>query len=94
MSLEEQQHHKDKKEKKDDNNKQRISGIVIVWRLMYTMIAPIVLFTLLGKYLDNLLNKKFLFVLVSGAFGIALGMYFVYKQAYNIKEELYGGEDK
>ncbi|NMB48325.1 AtpZ/AtpI family protein [Candidatus Kuenenbacteria bacterium] len=54
------------------------------------MAMPIIIFTLLGKYLDNLLHKRFLFILLGGAFGIGLGMHFVYKRAEVIRDDLYG----
>ncbi len=82
---------------KDDKNegptnieKQRVNGLGLVGQLMSVLAAPIVLFTLIGKYLDNLFEKRFLFILLGGAFGIGIGMHFVYKRAQVIREDLYG----
>ncbi len=80
----------DKKEGPINIEKQRVNGFGLVGQLMSIMAAPIVIFTLIGKYFDNLFDKRFLFILIGGAFGIALGMYFVYRKAHRIKEEIYG----
>jgi len=78
--------------KKETTNihKQKADGMALVANLIAIMAMPIIIFTLLGKYLDNLLHKRFLFILLGGAFGIGLGMHFVYKRAEVIRDDLYG----
>jgi F0F1-type ATP synthase assembly protein I len=61
--------------KKGFNNYAKYSGIAI------QMIATILLFTWLGKWLDTFLTIKFpLFLLLGILLGIALSLYLVFKK--------------
>ncbi|HOZ36335.1 MAG TPA: hypothetical protein PLR18_00700 [bacterium] len=78
------------KKEKIDIHKQKIDGMALVANLIAIMTMPIIIFTLAGKYFDNLFHKRFLFILLGGALGIGLGMHFVYKRAEVIRDDLYG----
>lgn len=95
MNIEETKDSKaeDKNVQQKNETNQMITGLSVVWNLIYVIAVPIVLFTLLGKYLDQRFHKDFLFVLIGGAIGIATGIYGVYRKAGELKEKIYGQED-
>ncbi|NMC51775.1 AtpZ/AtpI family protein [Candidatus Kuenenbacteria bacterium] len=84
----------DKKDEQKDGNgsdkNQTMIALAVVGNLIYTIAIPIVLFTLLGKYLDNETGKKFTFILAGGGIGILVGMWGVYKKAEELKNRVYG----
>ena len=59
----------------------------LAWGLGYRIAVPIVLFGLLGRFLDTKLGTSFVFLLVGVFFALGTSSYLVYRQLKRILEE-------
>jgi len=63
-------------------------GLGLAWELGWSIALPVVVFTLLGNYVDQQTGSDFVFRLLGGLVGIGLGVYLVYKKAEGIKKKI------
>lgn len=75
-----------------NNYQKNIAAFGLVWELIYNLAIPVVVFTLIGNYLDKKLGYNFLFILIGGIFGIALALFIVYKKSASFKKRFYTTE--
>lgn len=85
----------DQKDGKKEQDKIFLS-LSLFGELLYEIAIPVVVFTLLGRYLDKVWQYDFLFVLVGGILGIVIGVLAVYAKAEKMRQKIYGKskEDK
>ena len=83
------------KDGKKDKDKIFLS-LSLFGELLYEIAIPVVVLTLLGRYLDKVWQHDFLFVLIGGILGIVLGVLAVYAKAEKMRQKIYGKtkEDK
>lgn len=65
----------------------------LAWGLGYRIAVPIVIFGLLGRFLDTKLGTSFVFLLVGIFFALGISSYLIYRELKEIlKEENDGGK--
>lgn len=65
----------------------------LAWGLGYRIAVPIVIFGLLGRFLDAKLGTSFIFLLVGIFFALGTSTYLIYRELKRIlKEENDGGK--
>lgn len=62
----------------------QFSALSLAWNLGYTIAVPIVVFALLGRFLDKKLETSPWFLLAGILFSIALSSWLVYKKTLDI----------
>ncbi|HOY56197.1 MAG TPA: AtpZ/AtpI family protein [bacterium] len=72
-----------------NNYQKNIAALGLVWELLYNLAIPVVVFTLVGNYLDKKLGYSFLFILIGGVLGIGLAIFIVYKKSASLKKRFY-----
>ena len=59
----------------------------LAWGLGYRIAVPIVVFGLLGRFLDTKLGTSFVFLLIGIFFALGTSSYLIYKQLKDILKE-------
>ena len=59
----------------------------LAWGLGYRIAVPIVVFGLLGRFLDEKLGTSFIFLLLGIFFALGTSSYLIYKQLKDILKE-------
>lgn len=63
-------------------------ALSLAWDLGWTIALPVVIFTLIGDYIDKLQGTAFVFRFLGGLLGIGVGVYLVYRKAKKIKAKI------
>ncbi len=74
--------------KKYRYEKETILALSIFTEVAWTIAIPVVIFTLLGRYIDKTYEHPFVFTLLGGAVGIGIGMWIVYRRAWEIYDKI------
>jgi F0F1-type ATP synthase assembly protein I len=71
-------------EKKFNKNENSWSAVGLAWELGYTIAVPLVVFALLGRYLDKKLGTSPFLLLLGILLSIGLTSWLVYKKTLDI----------
>lgn len=74
-------------EKKPIGNSSAFTALSLAWELGYLIAIPLIIFALLGRWLDKIYNTSPLFLLIGLFFSLIITSVFVYQKTIKMTAE-------